>query len=246
MKTAQFEFDEGLRPLLERSKRSGGFAYSFSGPQSVKHLIESVGIPHTEIGEVRCGDRRVGLDYQVEEGDEITVQSMPAGPLPNDEPRFALDGHLGRLSASLRMLGFDCLYESAFEDQQLAELASGEDRVLLTRDRRLLMRKAVELGYLVRNLDPDEQLVEVTRRFRLTQMFQPFRRCIRCNTLLQPVDKEAVLDRLQPLTRRYFEIFHICPNCGQIYWRGSHVERMLLVIDRLNAQAGRDSAQGPR
>ena len=62
MKTARFTFTEGLRPLLDRPKRSGVFEYRFSGPQSVKHLIESVGIPHTEIGEVRCGSRLVGLD----------------------------------------------------------------------------------------------------------------------------------------------------------------------------------------
>jgi uncharacterized protein with PIN domain len=242
MKTARFEFDEALAPLLDRSKRSGAFEYSFSGPQSAKHLIESVGIPHTEIGELHCGSRRVGLDYQVRDGDQIKVQSAAAGSPADEEPRFVLDGHLGRLNSSLRMLGFDCLYEAGFEDQELAELAVAEGRFLLTRDRRLLMRKAVASGYRVRSLDPNEQLVEVARRFALAPMFQPFRRCIRCNTLLQPVDKEAVLDRLQPLTRRYFDTFHICPNCGQVYWKGSHVERMLQVVDRLNAAAGRDAA----
>ena len=242
MKTAWFEFDERLVPLLGRSRRSGAFEYAFSGPQSVKHLIESLGIPHTEIGGVHCGPYRVDLAYQVRDGDEIRVQSVAASPRPDEEPRFALDGHLGRLNSSLRMLGFDCLYESGFEDQELAGLAAAEDRYLLTRDRRLLMRKSVTRGYLVRSLDPNEQLIEVTRRFALAGMFQPFRRCIRCNALLQRVDKETVLDRLQPLTRRYFNAFHICPHCGQIYWKGSHVERMLQAIDRLNLASGEDAA----
>ena len=237
MKTAQFEFDEGLAVLLGRSMRSGPFEYSFSGPQSVKHLIESLGVPHTEIGEVHCGDQRVALDYQVQSGDAIKVQSTPPGGWGNEEPRFALDGHLGRLSASLRMLGFDCLYESNFEDEALAKVAIADGRYLLTRDRHLLMRKSVVLGYLVRSLDPNDQLSEVTRRFALVPMFHPFRRCIRCNTLLQPVEKAAVIDRLQPLTRRYFETFHICPRCGQIYWQGSHVDRMLELIAKLRWEA---------
>jgi uncharacterized protein with PIN domain len=238
MKTARFQFDDTLRPLLDRSKRSGTFEYSFSGPQSAKHLIESVGIPHTEVGAVQCGSRRVDLDYQVQDGDEIRVQSVAVRPPADEERLFVLDGHLGRLTSSLRMLGFDCLYESGLEDQELAGLAVAEDRFLLTRDRRLLMRKTVTRGYLVRSLDPNVQLVEVTQRFGLAHMFQPFRRCIRCNTLLRPVDKETVLDRLQPLTRRYFETFHICPKCGQVYWKGSHVEKMLQIIDRLTAAAG--------
>jgi uncharacterized protein with PIN domain len=242
MKLARFEFDEALRPLLERSKRSGAFQYPFSGPQSAKHLIESVGIPHTEIGEVHCGGRRVGLDYQVQDGDEVNVRSTPAGRSTSGEPRFALDGHLGRLCSSLRMLGFDCSYDNDVEDRELASVAVAEKRYLLTRDRHLLMRKRVLLGYLVRSLDTNEQLVEVTRRFGLMSMLAPFRRCIRCNTLLEPVEKQAVLDRLQPLTRRYFEVFHICPHCGQVYWKGSHVDRMLQAIDRLNAAAAEDRA----
>ena len=241
MKTAWFEFDKALAGLLDRSRRSGAFELSFSGPQSVKHLVESLGVPHTEIGEIECGGRQVDLHYQVQSGDAIKVHSVPPSRAPGEEPRFILDGHLGRLNSSLRMLGFDCLYEGAAEDEVLAKLAIAEGRTLLTRDRHLLMRKTILLGYLVRSLDPSEQLIEVTRRFGLSPMFHPLQRCIRCNTLLQPVEKQAVLDRLQPLTRRYFDIFRICPHCGQVYWKGSHVDRMLRVIAKLRSEASRES-----
>lgn len=230
MKSARFEFDQNLRPLLRGDRRGGDFEYVFSGPQSVKHLIESADIPHTEIGKVQVGDQTVGLDYLVQDGDHIRVQA--AHP-PNDkggEPRFVLDGHLGRLASHLRMLGMDCLYRSDVEDQELAKLSLDEGRALLTRDRRLLMRKTVTSGYLLRSLDPHEQFQEVVKRFHLKKWIRPFQRCIRCNHLLEPIDKEAIIDRLEPLTRRYFQEFHICPACGQIYWKGSHYERMQKFI----------------
>jgi len=146
------------------------------------------------------------------------------------EPRFVLDGHLGRLASHLRMLGLDCLYSSAFEDEELAQASAEEGRILLTRDRRLLMRKIVTQGYLLRSLDSDEQLCEVVKRYELWQWVKPFRRCLRCNHPLETVSKEAVLERLEPLTKRYFDEFRICPACDQVYWKGSHYERMLELI----------------
>jgi uncharacterized protein with PIN domain len=131
------------------------------------------------------------------------------------------------------MLGFDCLYRSDYEDEELAETAQREGRILLSRDRRLLMRKAVTYGYCLRSLDSLEQLTEVIQRFELTTHIQPFHRCLRCNHPLEPVAKEAILDRLEPLTRLYFDEFQICPACKQIYWKGSHYEKMEKLIEQL-------------
>jgi uncharacterized protein with PIN domain len=131
------------------------------------------------------------------------------------------------------MLGFDCLYQNDYQDEELARLAVEENRTLLTRDRRLLMRKTITLGYCVRDLDPQQQVRAVMRRFNLYTLIQPFRRCINCNGLLLPVSKEAVLDRLEPLTKQYIDEFRICPDCGQVYWKGSHFERMQRLIQEL-------------
>ncbi len=132
------------------------------------------------------------------------------------------------------MLGFDCLYENDYDDAALAALSAYESRILLTRDRRLLMRKSVTHGYLLRSLDPHEQLLEVLNRYGLRPWIKPFQRCIRCNHRLEVVSKEAVLDRLEPLTRLYFNEFRICPACKQIYWKGSHYDRMQKLIAGLN------------
>ena len=236
MKTSHFSFDPNLTALLPRAQRTAELEHHFSGPQSAKHLIESLGIPHTEVGSILSAGRQVSLNYQVHDGDRIEVRSASAEADTGDEPRFVLDGHLGRLSSGLRMLGLDCLYRGDYQDDELAVLSVSQSRTLLTRDRRLLMRKSISKGYLVRSLDPRQQLAELTHRFRLEKWLRPFSRCIRCNGLLRPVDKQVVVNQLQPLTRLHFEEFHICPSCGQIYWKGSHVEKMMKAISGLRPQ----------
>ncbi len=237
MKTARFRFDANLAPLLQHDNDNGEFDYRFTGPQSAKHLIESVGIPHTEIGGVMAGSFSVSTDYLVQDGDTITVFGNTPDTESAEEPRFVLDMHLGRLAAHLRMLGLDCLYENDYDDPTLFDISVRDERILLTRDRRLLMHKSITRGYLLRSLMPHEQLLEVLRRYSLRKWIRPFQRCIRCNHLLEPVEKDIIIDRLEPLTKLYFDEFRICPACKQIYWKGSHYERMQKLIAELDAQA---------
>jgi uncharacterized protein with PIN domain len=150
-------------------------------------------------------------------------------PLPGSELCFVADTHLGRLAAYLRILGFDTLYRNDYGDEELARLACGE-RILLTRDRGLLMRSQVTSGCYVRATHPREQLAEVVRRFGLSRVMAPFRRCVHCNTLLEPTKKELVNERLLPETRHYYDEFYLCPECDRIYWKGSHYRRMQNLI----------------
>lgn len=246
MATARFTLFPDLNFFLPHERRSGQFEESFEYGQSVKHLIEAAGVPHTEVGQIQANGRPVDFNYLVQDGDAIDVQRATASNAPlTFPPRFVLDNHLGRLAAYLRMLGFDTLYRNNLDDDDLAAISAAEDRVLLTRDRRLLMRKIVRLGYCLRSLDSFEQLVEVLRRYNLFNQTAPFKRCLSCNGLLQPVDKAIILDRLLPLTKKYFNEFHTCPTCGQIYWKGSHYEHMQAMIDRLRAEenAGQDPTE---
>jgi uncharacterized protein with PIN domain len=233
MKVAQFNFEDKLRWLLPYDKRGDKFDYPFNGPQSVKHLIESVGIPHTEIGEMKADGETIGFDHLVQDGERIEAKAVRPVDEQTIEPRFVLDGHLGRLAAYLRMLGVDSSYRNNFDDRELIQISVGENRILLTRDRRLLMHKNINLGQLLWSLNPEEQFHEVIERNRLKKWIRPFQRCIRCNHLLEPVRKEDILDQLQPLTRLYFEEFHFCPSCRQIYWKGSHYDRMQKIIKEL-------------
>lgn len=229
MSLAYFLFAGRLNDFLPRDQRDQLIHVQFRERQSVKHLAESLGVPHPEIGRVQVNGQEEPLNVITKDQDRVEIYPIPDG-YPG-EPRFILDIHLGRLTAYLRMLGFDCLYKTDYEDAQLAAIAAEEQRILLTRDRRLLMRKSVTDGYCLRSLDSLAQLTEVVRRFDLVNRAIPFHRCLRCNHLLEPVSKEAILDRLEPLTKKYFDEFRICPACGQIYWKGSHYDKMEKLIE---------------
>jgi uncharacterized protein with PIN domain len=236
MKTARFVFSPNLVPLLKRDLRVEPVELPFRGPQSAKHLVESLGIPHTEVGQLTANHQDIGLDYIVQNGDRIEVRGVKAESLPT-EPRFVLDGHLGRLASHLRMLGLDCLYHNGYKDKELVQISVEGGRILLTRDRLLLMHKVITQGYLLRSLDPTEQLYEVVERYDLFAWVKPFKRCLRCNHPLKAVEKETVLNRLEPLTKKYYHEFKLCPSCNQIYWKGSHYERMLQVINKITQKS---------
>jgi uncharacterized protein with PIN domain len=240
MSTAYFLFHGRLKDFLPQGQSERQIVVEFQGRQSIKHLAESLGVPHPEIGRVEVNGRDEGLGSITQDGDQVEIHPIENGcPI---EPCFLLDCHLGRLTAHLRMLGFDCLYQNDYEDANMANIVQHEGRILLTRDRRLLMRKIILYGYCLRSLDPLEQLTEVIQRFELITKVRPFHRCLRCNQPLEAVDKEAILDRLEPLTRQYFDQFHICPACGQIYWKGSHYEQMQALVGKITKnEAGHSS-----
>jgi uncharacterized protein len=231
MATAYFRFLGRLKDFLPPDQREQIIRVDFCGRQSIKHLIESLGVPHPEVGRVQIKGQERSLGTITQDGDEVEVHPIQNGCAI--EPRFLLDNHLGRLAAYLRMLGFDCLYRNHYDDQELAEILQREERILLSRDRRLLMRKVVTHGYCPRSLNSLKQLIEVIQRFDLLNQIAPFHRCLRCNHPLEAVSKEAVLDQLEPLTKLYFDEFQICLNCKQIYWKGSHYERMERLIQQI-------------
>ena len=149
--------------------------------------------------------------------------------------RFVVDGNLGKLARDLRLFGFDVAYDAQAEDRQLLDIMERENRALLTRDRRLLMHGIVKTGYCPRSQNADKQTVEVIRRFDLLGSLAPFTRCLRCNAPLQTVSKAEVIERLEPLTKIYYEQFRRCTGCGQIYWGGSHFSKLQKRLEKIRA-----------
>ncbi len=236
MKHAFLHLHDGIHHILPIKKRRAELVYPFKENPSLKHLVESLGIPHTEIGMVEVNGSPADLDRPVADGDRVDLYpASPSLPAQNGEPRFVVDTHLGKLSAYLRMLGFDTLYRRDFADEEMARISSEQGRILLTRDRGLLKRKQVTLGFCVIHGDPRHQIVDVLDRFQMYERMRPFSRCVHCNTPLQDIAKEAVLERLAPNTRQFYDAFRICPNCRQIYWEGSHTVWMRRFIDQLLA-----------
>ncbi len=240
MSRATFRFYSELNDFLAPACRQRGFDHEFSGRVSIKDMIESLGVPHTEVELILAGGLSVDFQYIVRNGDSISVypafEALDIHPLlrlrpePLREPRFLLDAHLGRLAAYLRLLGLDSAYRNDFTDEELARRSAAEQRILLTRDRGLLKRSEVTRGYCVRSDSPREQAREVVERFDLRRAIAPFRRCLSCNGLLQPVGKNEVWDRLPPGTRERFDEFYRCPGCGKIFWPGSHYARLQALV----------------
>ena len=216
---------------------------SLSEKTSVKDVIESCGVPHPEVDLIVVNGEEVDFDYGVINDAEIEVyppeiqspQSIKKRLQVNTMERFVTDGHLGKLTRNLRMLGFDVAYDPEAEDRQLLDVMDRENRALLTRDRRLLMHAVVRTGYCPRSQDPDEQTVEVIRRFNLLGLIAPFTRCLRCNAPLQEIAKADIIEELEPLTKIYYEQFRRCTGCGQIYWPGSHFPKLQKHLEKIRA-----------
>lgn len=246
-KTAIFRFYEELNDFLPPRKRKCDFSCRFTGRPSVKHVIEAVGVPHTEIDLILVNGVSVGFTRRLNEGDRVSVypvfENFDISPLvrlrpsPLRKPAFILDVHLGKLSRMLRLIGFDTLYRNDYEDAEIVEVAAGERRIVLTRDRPLLMARAVTHGYWVRSFQPEEQLVEVVRKFDLFSQIMTFHRCISCNGIIRQTPKDQVIHMLEPKTKRYYTDFFQCDSCARVYWKGSHYAGLKAKIDRLMAHA---------
>jgi uncharacterized protein with PIN domain len=200
------------------------------GTSTVKHLVEELGIPHTEYGEVRVNGVGRHDGHRVQDGEVVDVYpAEPAVPLVS-EPRFVLDVHLGTLARYLRLLGFDTAYNNHSGDDDLLARAAAEARTLLTRDRGILRRRVITDARLVRGTDPLEQLVDLVQRLRLGAWIRPGTRCTMCNGVLLPVHRSDVAPLVQPGTLRDHEKFASCAACGKVYWEGAHYARISGLI----------------
>ena len=235
-----------LNEFLAAESRGVTVRRPFRGHQTVKDVLEAMGIPHTEVDLILVNGSPQGFSYRPSVGDRIAAypmfEALDIGstarlrPMALRDSRFVVDVNLGRLARLLRVLGFDVWWSSDADDATLAEVSLDEQRILLTRDRGLLKRRAVTHGLFVHSQDPEEQTLEVIRRLDLRQRLAPLTRCLHCNGKLAEVSKDEVIDRLEPLTRRYYEKFSRCSGCGRIYWAGSHHARMVRLVERLRAQ----------
>jgi uncharacterized protein len=218
----------------------------FRPHQTVKDVLEAMGIPHTEVDLILVNGSVQGFGYRPGFGDRIAAypvfEALDVGttarlrPVPLRDPRFVVDVNLGRLARLLRLLGFDVWWSNAADDKTLADISIEQQRILLTRDRGLLKRRAVTHGLFVRSDDPEEQALEVIRRLDLRQRLAPLTRCVRCNGPLVAVSKDEVSDQLEPLTRQYYEDFSRCAGCGRIYWAGSHYARLVRLVERIRGR----------
>ena len=229
MAIATFRFHGELNEFLARERRGVAFARACARAATLKHAIESLGVPHTEAARLTVNGEPATLSRIVREGDAVEV--FPPGTAGTDEaPLFFADAHLGGLARLLRMLGFDTHYEPALPDREILALAGRERRVLLTRDRELLKCRDVLRGCYVHALKPEAQLREVAARYALERHMRPFTLCLHCNLPLDALDRRAAAGRVPERILERYEEFVRCPGCGRIYWQGSHWEHMRAML----------------
>ncbi|MFO7291704.1 MAG: Mut7-C RNAse domain-containing protein [Actinomycetes bacterium] len=233
-RTVEIRFYAELRDFV--ASPDGRVVRSFELSPSVKDLIESCGVPHTEVDLILVDGESVDFSHRLTGGERISVypvfESFDISPLvrlrprPLREPRFVADVHLGRLARYLRLLGFDTRYDPRADDAELVRRSVDEWRLLLTRDVQLLKHGELTHGYFVRATEPRAQLLEVVSRFHLQSAIRPFGRCAVCNSTIEAVEKAAVEHLLPDAVRRDQDEIWRCSDCGRLYWKGSHVTRI--------------------
>ncbi|ABF07060.1 MULTISPECIES: Mut7-C RNAse domain-containing protein [Cupriavidus] len=255
MVTATFRFYEELNDFLAPAQRRRDLSCPCARAATVKHMIEALGVPHTEVELILVNGESSPFERIVCDGDRIAVypkfESFDIAPLlrvreqPLREIRFVADAHLGGLAHLLRMTGFDTLYDNHFEDCEIARIASDEKRIVLTRDRELLKRRGITHGCYVRAIRSSLQVREIFSRLDLARSARPFSLCLDCNVPLRRIGKTDVDGRVPEGVFERHEHFVTCPHCHRVFWEGSHWRKMRTLVEELmSAQADQVAPDG--
>jgi uncharacterized protein len=249
MVTATFRFYEELNDFLPRERRGQTFERTCARAATTKHMIEALGVPHTEVEIILVNDESVGFDRILKDGDRVAVypkfEAFDISPLlrVRDHPlrtmRFVADAHLGGLAHLLRLTGFDTLYDNNFQDDEIEIIATRQDRIVLTRDRELLKRRSITHGCYVHTIKPTQQLREIVERLDLARSAQPFTLCLHCNAPLRAIDKTLVLERIPPRISATYQRFSTCDVCQRVFWEGSHWRSMRALLEETMPAHGR-------
>lgn len=241
--TAAFRFYEELNDFLAPQHRRREFEARCARAATVKHMIEALGVPHTEVELILVNGESVGFDHLLRDGDRISIYPrfetfditplLRVRPQPLRQTRFIADAHLGGLAHLLRLTGFDTLYDNGYDDAEIVAIAEREGRIALTRDRELLKRRTLTHGCFVHALKPEQQAAEIFTRLDLARSARPFSLCLECNAPLRPIDKALVAERVPPGVSDRQSRFSTCDRCRRVFWEGSHWRRMRQIVDRL-------------
>lgn len=222
-----------LNEHVRETRRNIYFTVKYNGSPSIRNMVHSLKIPHSEIGVVTVNDRNENLEYQLSGGEVVCLKPAINQHLEKiQNKKFVVDVNLGKLAGKLRLLGFDTLFENNFKDDEIVNLSESQKRIILTRDKGIMVRNKVLLGYWIRSSNPKKQLYEVISRLQLKDYIIPFSRCVSCNGLLEPANNDS-LKKLDKETKQYYSEFWECSTCGQLYWKGTHYSRIVDLVEKL-------------
>ncbi|MCP4340478.1 MAG: hypothetical protein GY799_16710 [Desulfobulbaceae bacterium] len=236
-----FQFHNDLHMLLRKNQAGAVVTYALKRRASLKDIIESLGVPHTEVAQLLNKNRELGFDFIPVGGEEINVlpfsdvisafTSTLLRPQLGITLKFMVDINVQKVARNLRVIGIDTTMVPEIRLVEIGKVAASQKRILVTRNRELLKCNTVIHGHLLRSENHVIQLQEVVKRYRLKAQIKPFTRCISCNGDLHAISKQTVFDRLEPLTQKYFNTFKLCSDCGKIFWQGSHHKQLRQLVD---------------
>lgn len=238
-----FRFYEELNDFLPKHKRKTEFEATFKGKRSIKDMIEALGVPHTEIDLILVNGNSVDFNYILQDEDRVSVYPVFESlniknvtrlrKIPLRRNKFIADINLGDIAKYMRVLGFDLYYDPLLSTREIIEISKRENRVILTKSRKLLKFKEVSHGIFIRHGTTKEQIRQIIDCLDIKDNIKPFTRCIRCNTLLNITPKEKILDRIPPKTKAFCDEYVQCPSCDKIYWKGTHFIHMKKVVRQI-------------
>jgi uncharacterized protein with PIN domain len=247
---ARFRFYAELNELIAPINRYREVERHCPPGATVKHMIEVFGVPHTEVEWVIVNGQAADFNYRMHDRDHVAVHPASVAPeiahtirlpgRPLRGVRFIADAHLGQLAKRLRILGFDVLYDNAYHDRDLADIFIRDDRIVLTRDRSVLIQKTILRGCFLHSKTSNDQVREVLARCHAVDALHPFTRCLECNGALLDVDKQKVAHLLPERSGEAFDHFRQCKNCGKVYWGGSHKRQMQEWVARILGDIAHD------
>jgi len=234
--------------------------FSFNGKPCILDIVESLGVPHTEVYLVLKNQHIVSIYNSVYQDDKISIFprmnsfffdlykqimiSLDYSKKIKKEfwykyqnyriKEFVADVHLGKLVKYLRFLGVDVLYNPSWDDDELIEISVSKKRILLTQDKGILKSKRVQYGFYIIHRDPKKQLVEFLNYFQID--FKPFTRCSLCNNQLISITKQDLNNfkiHVPELIKQFYENYYYCQSCDKVYWEGTHYERLSSFFNQI-------------
>lgn len=238
-----FRFYEELNDFLPAQRRKRDFQVGFKGRESVKDMIEALGVPHTEVDLILVNGKSVDFRCIIQDKDRISVyptfESLDIRDvtrlreIPLRKTRFIADINIRDIVKYMRALGLDVYYDSSLSPREIIRISKRKNRTILTKSRKLLKFRDVTHGIFIRPGTTVEQIKGIIDCLSLSELIDPFSRCLQCNKPLVGVSKDSILDRIPPKTREFCDEYSYCEACDKIYWKGTHYTRIKKVVDEI-------------
>jgi uncharacterized protein len=145
--------------------------------------------------------------------------------------KLVVDCMLGKLAKWLRILGFDTLFFSKAEDDDLIEIARRENRVLLTRDTGIVEKAKKIKVVFIQSENWKSQVKQVLDELNLREQIKAYSRCIECNVPLKSISRKQAKNLVAPFVFERSPSFSLCPQCGRVFWPGTHHSDMNFKIE---------------